>query len=127
MNQNGSNTAVESPETFEDDSDQTTSEDGFGDKLPPTCPHKQTGSMMRAKTCFAMIQDQQFKCALTGIDLTPETASLDHIIPVANGGHPTDARNGHFVHRAINQMKGIMSVEELIGWAKAIITHQGIT
>lgn len=63
-----------------------------------------------------MLGDQSFKCYLTGVNLTPETAALDHIIPVSKGGHPTDARNGGFLHSVVNKMKGSMDLDEFMQW-----------
>ncbi len=52
--------------------------------------------------------------------LTNETAALDHIIPISKGGHPTDARNGQFVHEVVNKMKGTLELEELLFWVQKI-------
>lgn len=52
-------------------------------------------------------------CAICGkpVDKTlrsphPMSASIDHIIPVAKGGHPSDLANLQLAHRACNRAKG---------------------
>ena len=64
----------------------------------------------RANTSELMkkIEDQQYRCALSGIELTPESAVLDHIIPVSEGGTDT-IENLQWVHEEINRMKGTMN------------------
>jgi len=32
-----------------------------------------------------MIEQQEYRCKYSGIELTPETASLDHVVPVSKG------------------------------------------
>lgn len=104
---NGTLTAKHSAET---------SEGGFGTLTPENPVHRQTGDMRKRKVVRAMLGDQSFKCYLTGVNLTPETAALDHIIPVSKGGHPTDARNGGFLHSVVNKMKGSMDLDEFMQW-----------
>lgn len=53
---------------------------------------------------LAKVEAQGFKCALTGRDLKPETASLDHIRPLGRGGENT-LENAWVLHREVNQAK----------------------
>jgi hypothetical protein len=76
--------------------------------------------MRKKKTVKAILVAQGYRCYLTGLELTPETAALDHIIPVSKGGHPTDARNGGFIHDAVNKMKGSMDLDEFMAWCRRI-------
>lgn len=99
------------------------SENGFGDRLPQAVPHSQHGSMRKQAVLRKILEDQNFKCALTGAQLTPDTTSLDHIIPVSRDGHPTDARNGQFLHREVNRMKGTLEMGEFIEWCRLIVKH----
>ena len=39
-----------------------------------------------AKMILEMIERQGRRCALSGKELTPETASLDHVVPLSRGG-----------------------------------------
>jgi 5-methylcytosine-specific restriction endonuclease McrA len=34
------------------------------------------------------------------------SATIDHIIPIAKGGHPSDMSNLQLAHRACNRLKG---------------------
>jgi 5-methylcytosine-specific restriction endonuclease McrA len=53
---------------------------------------------------WKIAKKQKCKCAITGLKLTPETVSVDHIISVSNGGkHTVD--NLRLVHKDINHMK----------------------
>ena len=52
-------------------------------------------------------------CPISGIVIIPgKTGSLDHIVPVSRGGDNSKG-NLRFVHKAINQMKGDFTDEEL--------------
>lgn len=75
---------------------------------------------------------QKDKCAITGVTLIPgETATLDHIVPVARGGKST-IENIRFVHWVVNRMKWDLTDVEfqvvaselfprLIDWAKSSV------
>lgn len=66
-----------------------------------------------AKDLFMLLKEQKFRCALSGVKLLPETAALDHIIPVSRGG--SDAiDNLQWVDCRINKMKGSMVLEEFL-------------
>lgn len=75
------------------------------------------------KQIIALLEQQQYRCAATGWPLTPETASLDHVVPVANGGaHAIE--NMQVIDWRVNKAKGTMSMDELIHLCRAVITHQ---
>lgn len=60
-----------------------------------------------------LLEQQGYKCALTGRPLTPETASADHIIPVGRGGsHSVD--NIWIVHTDVNIAKGTLPADVFI-------------
>jgi hypothetical protein len=96
------------------------SENGFGTSIPQSPVHSQTGDMRKIKVLRSMLADQDSKCYLTGVELAPETAALDHVIPVSKGGHPTDARNGGFMHAVVNKMKGSMDLDEFMQWCACV-------
>ena len=60
-----------------------------------------------------LVECQGYQCALSGIDLTPESAELDHIVPLTNGGDHV-MQNIQIVDVRINRMKGTMSNDEFI-------------
>lgn len=69
-----------------------------------------------------LIEDQEYKCRLSGIELTPNTASLDHVIPVSKGGEHV-VSNVAWVHSEINRMKGQLSVDEFISLCVKVAQH----
>lgn len=58
-------------------------------------------------------------CALCGLPIDknlrfpdPYSATVDHIIPIAKGGHPSDIENLQATHLICNQLKGTKTVVE---------------
>lgn len=70
-------------------------------------------SRVTGSTILKMIERQGYKCLLTGLDLTPKTASIDHRIPLSKGGNHT-LGNAQIVHRVINRMKGSLDQDEFV-------------
>ncbi len=73
-----------------------------------TGPHR-----MQYEANKKIILASQELCAICGkpVDKTikpphPLSASIDHIIPIAKGGHPSDLSNLQLAHRACNRQKG---------------------
>jgi 5-methylcytosine-specific restriction endonuclease McrA len=66
-----------------------------------------------------LISDQNYRCALTRVELTPETAELDHVIPVAQGGSHS-IENLQVLHKTVNRMKGTMSNDEFVEWCDLV-------
>ena len=75
-----------------------------------------------------LIERQGYKCSLTGVELEPRTAELDHVVPVSDGGDHS-ITNLQVLHKAVNRMKGAMSNDEFVRWcrlvAKAAATPAG--
>lgn len=68
------------------------------------------GAVTAAKL-LKLIEEQNYRCALSGRKLEPDTATLDHKVPrSAGGGHSMD--NVWFLHRDVNRAKGTQTVEE---------------
>jgi 5-methylcytosine-specific restriction endonuclease McrA len=63
-----------------------------------------------AARLLELIESQGYRCALSGVSLTPETAVLDHKTPRSEGGAHVMS-NVWFVHRDVNRAKGTMTVE----------------
>lgn len=68
------------------------------------------------------LQDQDYKCALTGLALTPQTAWLDHIDAKAVGGCD-DIDNVQIVLAAINRSKNTMTQSQFIAMCHAVARH----
>ena len=78
-----------------------------------------------AKQLFALVEQQQYLCALSGRELTPETASLDHIIPLARGG-THDLDNLWVLDHRINIAKGTLLVSEFVDMCREIACYQRV-
>jgi 5-methylcytosine-specific restriction endonuclease McrA len=66
-----------------------------------------------------LIVKQNYVCAITGWELRPETATVDHIKPLARGGTNT-LDNIQIVHGDANRAKGVMTQEEFLALCKAV-------
>lgn len=74
-----------------------------------------TGTMI-----MRLVQEQEYRCALSGIKLTPKTASIDHKIPLSKGGlHRMD--NAQIVHAEVNRAKGVLTNDEFIALCRRIV------
>jgi 5-methylcytosine-specific restriction endonuclease McrA len=77
-----------------------------------------SGGLRRTHAVQAILDAQNWRCALTGLPLTVETVHLDHIIPVSKGG--TNAvGNLQWVHPTANYAKGNGTVAEFRAWLLA--------
>ena len=64
---------------------------------------------------------QRGRCALTGIKLN-RTAHLDHVLPVSKGGSD-DSSNLQWLTPEANQVKGSLTVEELMHMCRLILDN----
>ena len=76
-----------------------------------------------------LLEQQRYCCALTGRKLTPQTAAIDHIVPIRCSGEHSIA-NAQVLHKDVNRAKGSLTSEEFIGmcrevvrWSDASSTH----
>jgi len=70
-----------------------------------------------------LVTRQNFKCAISGRTLTPETASLDHIVPLGRGGDHA-LENLWVVHHQVNLAKGTLTVEEFVTMCRDVASCQ---
>lgn len=79
-------------------------------------------SNVTARRLLHLLQQQHYRCALSGRELTPDNCSLDHVVPVSRGGsHTLD--NVHLVVREVNAAKGTMSQDEFIAMCIDVVEH----
>lgn len=72
------------------------------------------------ESVLRLLESQQYRCALTGRSLTPQTAAMDHIVPVRFGGeHAID--NAQVLHKEVNRAKGSLTNEEFIGMCREVV------
>lgn len=68
------------------------------------------------------LREQDYRCALSGVKLTPEVCEVDHIIPIEDGGD--DSReNLHLVHQTVHTMRGTLPIDTFIKFCKKITKH----
>lgn len=77
-------------------------------------------SAVTASQIMKLIESQSFRCALSGRELTPETASIDHITPLSRGGVHGLANIWVLDHR-VNVAKGTMSVDEFVAMCREVV------
>lgn len=70
-------------------------------------PDVVTGPVSTANV-LALLERQGYRCALTGRRLTPETAALDHIVPLRFGGEHV-IENTQVLHKDVNRAKNSMT------------------
>lgn len=66
-----------------------------------------------------LLEHQHYRCALTGRVLAPQTASIDHIVPIRLGGEHT-IENTQILHKDVNRAKGSMTSEEFVGMCREV-------
>lgn len=82
-----------------------------------------TRKRITAKQVLELVQRQEFRCAISGRELTPETASIDHIVPLARGGEHAIA-NVWIVDHQVNTAKGTLALDEFITLCRDVVAHQ---
>jgi 5-methylcytosine-specific restriction endonuclease McrA len=69
-----------------------------------------------------LLEWQGYRCALTGRPLTPDTASLDHVVPVRNGGEHR-IENVQVLHKDVNRAKSTMTNEEFVQLCREVVEY----
>lgn len=83
------------------------------------------GKLIKASEILSMLENQQYRCALTGRTLRPETASLDHIQPLSKGG-AHDISNIWIVDHQVNSAKGSLTAEEFIKLCQDVMNNESM-
>lgn len=79
-------------------------------------PHGQVST----ENVLQLLEHQQYRCALTGRRLTPQTAALDHIVPIRRDGQHV-IENTQVLHKDVNRAKGSLTSEEFIGLCREVV------
>ena len=73
-----------------------------------------------SRSLLRILQRQEYRCALTGRELTPETAVADHIKPVVKGGSHTE-ENIQVVHASVNTAKATLPPDEFVQMCREVV------
>jgi CRISPR/Cas system Type II protein with McrA/HNH and RuvC-like nuclease domain len=74
------------------------------------------------KDLRAMLMKQNYQCALTGKELTPENCSIDHVVPLCKGGaHALE--NAQLVVAEGNRAKGSLTDEEFLELCSDVVVY----
>lgn len=76
--------------------------------------NKEQATSATYKELLQLLEQQGYRCALTGKQLTPQTARLDHKSPVSDGGSH-EVSNLHWVLETVNTAKGVMNLDQFVG------------
>jgi 5-methylcytosine-specific restriction endonuclease McrA len=71
-----------------------------------------------------LLENQQYRCALSGVLLHPDNCSLDHILPVSLGGSDS-IDNLQWVSREVNKAKGNTDNNEFVLLCKRVAAWVG--
>ena len=74
------------------------------------------------KQIMPLDEKQNFRCALSGRELTPQTASLDHIVPLSRDGSHS-LKNLWVVDHMVNNAKGSLTVQEFRAMCRDVSRH----
>lgn len=83
------------------------------------CGDSQEVTMATAAEILALVESQDFRCALSGVRLSPDVAQIDHIVPVSRGGGG-EISNLQVLHKEVNRMKGTMGNLEFAEWCAKV-------
>lgn len=75
---------------------------------------------------YALLEEQNYRCALTGDVLSPDDVAIDHIVPISSGGD-FSIENSQLVSKAANRAKHTLSQEEFILLCKQVADNQRAT
>lgn len=76
------------------------------------------------KSLFRLAESNGFRCGLSGTEMHPDDASIDHVIPLSKGGSHT-LSNIAVIHMTVNRMKGEMDHAEFVRWCTLIARWNG--
>jgi 5-methylcytosine-specific restriction endonuclease McrA len=83
------------------------------------CMEKSKKKRASPKQLEELAYQQGERCALSGLPITPETADLDHITPLVNGG-TNEISNLQWLHRSVHKCKGTLATEDFIAICVAV-------
>ncbi len=85
---------------------------------------KTRNATVTGNALFALVKGKGFRCALSGVEMQPDDASVDHVVPLSKGGEHS-MNNIAIIHMVVNRMKGDMNHAEFIRWCTLIARWNG--
>lgn len=92
-------------------------------KLQRPVKENPTNDLATAAELRELVEKQNYKCNLSGVDLTPDTAALDHIIPITEGG-TNHISNLQWLDEQVNRAKGTMTQAAFIEMCNRVTALQ---
>lgn len=83
-------------------------------------PPKASAESLSVPGLLALLDRQQYRCALSGRKLVPENTSLDHMVPVSRGGGHT-IENAQALANEVNRAKHTLTNEEFIRLCRDVV------
>lgn len=80
-------------------------------------------STATSQELMSLVERQDFRCALTGRELSPDAASIDHIVPASQGG-TNEISNLQVVTKEANFAKGAMGHDEFIAPCRDVVATE---
>jgi len=87
--------------------------------------HAEKPYKFAAKDFYNLLEKQQYRCALSGRELTPETTDAEHIIPLDSAGGSHSLDNIYLIVRDAARLKRHLTEAELIRLCYDILTTRG--
>jgi|GEM_PF-2568511 len=100
-----------------------TTEDVEQEVLIDSSKFKTKKTKANASALMGLLKNQGFRCALSGVSLTPCTAVIDHIIPVSVGG-TNELHNLQWLHRDVNRAKSVLIQDQFIKICRQVVAYQ---
>jgi hypothetical protein len=79
---------------------------------------------IRSNDLYALLEKQNYRCALTGRELTPEITDAEHIVPLDAGGEHTPD-NIYLIIKDAARLKRYLSEPDLMQLCLDILNNRG--
>jgi 5-methylcytosine-specific restriction endonuclease McrA len=80
---------------------------------------KKRNRAITSKDLEGLLIEQNYRCALSGVMLTPKNTSCDHVVALEKGGEHR-IENLQLVDKTVNRMKNTMSQEDFVSWCRRV-------
>lgn len=81
-------------------------------------------TQLQLSDLYDLLEEQEYRCALTGDPLSPDDVAVDHIVPISEGGDFTK-ENSQLVSKSANRAKHTMSQQAFIKMCVRIARTHG--